>query len=145
MFRHILLSTDGSAQSVAAADKVLQFARDIGAQVTVVHVVLPVNLIAYEPGAIEAGQDACRKDRERCLREYLAPIEQRAQEYKVKCTALQVEAEQPYEAILSTAHDRMCDLIAMASHGRKGLGALILGSQTQKVLTHSAIPVMVLK
>ena len=73
----------------------------------------------------------------------LAPIAEAAQAAGVVCEALQVEHEHPYQAIIDTATAKGCDLIVMASHGRRGIGALLLGSETVKVLTHSKIPVLV--
>jgi nucleotide-binding universal stress UspA family protein len=66
-----------------------------------------------------------------------------AKQAGVSCDTIQVENEQPYKAIIATAADRGCDLIVMASHGRSGLSAVVLGSVTNKVLTHTKIPVLV--
>jgi nucleotide-binding universal stress UspA family protein len=66
-----------------------------------------------------------------------------AKQAGVPCDTIQVKEAQPYQAIIATAADRGCDLIVMASHGRSGLSAVVLGSVTNKVLTHTKIPVLV--
>ena len=73
----------------------------------------------------------------------LAEAEQQAKRVGVPCEILKVEHGQPYEAIIETADARGCDLITMASHGRRGISALLLGSETTKVLMHSKLPVLV--
>jgi nucleotide-binding universal stress UspA family protein len=145
VFQHILFPTDGSALSRAAAEACICFASQVGARITFVHVVPPLHLFTYEPMVTEKAHEAYRRNREQSAREYLDPLEQAARDANVPCAAILAEADEPYEAILSTAHDQMCDLVMMASHGRTGIKAVLLGSQTQKVLTHSAIPVLVYK
>lgn len=145
VFKHILLPTDGSAGSSVAAAECIRFAAQVGARITAVHVVPPLHLFTYEPEVTEHAHETYHRNRDARARECLAPIEQLAREAAVPCESLMVEADNPYEAILSTAHDRGCDLVAMSSHGRRGIGAMLLGSQTQRVLTHSAIPVLVFR
>jgi nucleotide-binding universal stress UspA family protein len=77
------------------------------------------------------------------IRHHLADAARKAKAEGVPCTLLQVEHEHPYRAIIDTAKKSGCDLIAMASHGRRGVRALMVGSETTKVLTHSSIPVLV--
>ncbi|MFO1080224.1 MAG: universal stress protein [Reyranellaceae bacterium] len=138
MFRHILIPTDGSLLSGAAIDSAMAFARSCGAQVTVLAVVEPVKAWWGEahggPGAVAAPEDRVS---------YLDEAGRRAREAGVTCRLVQVEHDHPYEAIIATATQEGCDLIAMASHGRRGVAALVLGSETTKVLTHSTIPVLV--
>ena len=74
---------------------------------------------------------------------YLAEAERKAKALGVQCQVVQVEHQHPYKAIIETAKKSGCDLIAMASHGRRGVSALVIGSETTKVLTHSSIPVLV--
>jgi nucleotide-binding universal stress UspA family protein len=76
---------------------------------------------------------------------YLAAIEKAAKETGVSCTTRAIVDERPYDAIIRTAQEQGCDLIVMASHGRSGMKGLLLGSETQKVLTHSTIPVLVMR
>lgn len=128
-----------------AAEACVRFAAQTGARMTVVHVVPPVHLFTYEYEVTEKTHEAYRHMRDQRAKEVLQPVEQLAWTAKVPCKTMLVDADEPYEAILSTAQDEGCDLVAMASHGRKGIRAVLLGSTTQKVLTHSAIPVLVFR
>jgi nucleotide-binding universal stress UspA family protein len=145
VFRRILFPTDGSPASVGAADSAVEFARSAGASLIALHVAPELHLFTYEPEVTEAEQEQYRRTRDARAHNFLAYVQQRAARAGVACESLVAIADEPYEAIISTARERQCDVIAMASHGRKGLRALLLGSQTQKVLTHSAIPVLVLR
>jgi nucleotide-binding universal stress UspA family protein len=111
----------------------------------VLHVIEPLHLFTYEFEVTEKVHEAYRRHRDARAAEFLAPVEKLAREAKVPCNAVMAQADEPYEAIISTAHEQLCDLIVMGSHGRKGVQGLLLGSQTQKVLTHSAIPVLVFR
>lgn len=143
MFSHILIPTDGSPLSSVALEKSLAFARDAGAKVTVLTVIEPFHMLAVEPAQLEQ----TRSDFERQMHEqaasWLTDAELKARTLGVPCAVLQIEDDEPYRAIIETAGKNGCDLIAMASHGRRGIAALLLGSQTMKVLTHSRIPVLV--
>jgi nucleotide-binding universal stress UspA family protein len=145
VFTHILFPTDGSAASTAAARACIRFAAEAGARVTAVHVVPPMNLLTYEPAMTGEALEAYRRNRDARARECLEPVAQAARAAKVAFANVLLEGGDPYEAILAAARDHGCDLILMASHGRKGVRGLLLGSQTQKVLTHSSIPVMVFR
>ena len=107
-------------------------ARESGARVTAVHV------LPEEPALASIAPQPAENT-------ILAAIARQAGALHVDCTTLQVHADQPHAAIIATALQRGCDLIAMASRGRSGLASLMLGSQTQKVLTHSKIPVLVFR
>ena len=143
MFRHILLPTDGSPLSEAAMRKGIQFAKTINARVTGFCVVpaLPYVGCEAEIGAEFKKQAEAAVHAE--VNKNLLAIEKAAKEAGVPCEAVQEKNVQPYEAIIEAARKKECDLIIMASHGRRGVGALLLGSETQKVLTHSKIPVLV--
>ena len=132
MFRHILIPSDGSAASQLAVNAALRMARESGARVTAVHV------LPEEPALASVSP----QQQENSI---LADIARQAETLHVSCTTIQLHAEQPHAAIISTALQRGCDLIAMASRGRSGLASLMLGSQTQKVLTHCKIPVLVFR
>jgi nucleotide-binding universal stress UspA family protein len=123
MYRHILIPTDGSELAEQAVTNGLSLAKSLGAKVTVIIVEEPAWL-AYVASALNRAADA-------------------AKQAGVPCDTIQVEDAQPYQAIIATAADRGCDLIVMASHGRSGLSAVVLGSVTNKVLTHTKIPVLV--
>jgi nucleotide-binding universal stress UspA family protein len=143
MFQHILLPTDGSLLSAAAVESGLGLAREAGAKVTVVTVVEPVQLWWTPSERPPEGTAAVLDHANEGIRHHLAEVERKAKAHGVPCTVLQVEHEQPYRAIIDTARKAGCDLIAMASHGRRGVSALMVGSETTKVLTHSSIPVLV--
>lgn len=143
MFKHILFPTDGSATSESAGLACLRFAQEIGARVSAVHVMPEFHLLNYEPGLMADNRQQLEAHNLQQARIYLAEVEALAQQYTVKCDAHSVTSDHPHEAIIKLAHDLGCDLIVMASHGRKGIKGLLLGSETQKVLTHSTIPVLV--
>jgi nucleotide-binding universal stress UspA family protein len=143
VFKHILLPTDGSPEAEPAVDACLRFAQETGASITAIHVMPVLHIFTYEPGVTESVHQELIKEREHDSHRYLERVEQKAAAAGVPCTPMLVSSDYPYEAIIETARSRHCDLVAMASHGRKGIKGLLLGSETQKVLTHSAIPVLV--
>jgi nucleotide-binding universal stress UspA family protein len=143
MFRHILLPTDGSPLSEAAIRKGIQLAKAIGAKITGLCVMPKLRYFSYD---FEVGAEF-KKQAEAAfhaeVKKSLLALEKAASEEGVPCETVQEANEQIYEAIIDTAQKRNCDLIVMASHGRRGVEGLLLGSETQKVLTHSRIPVLV--
>jgi nucleotide-binding universal stress UspA family protein len=145
VFQHILFATDGSPASRLAAEQCLRFAGQVGARVTAIHAVMPLHLFTYEPMATEELRDAYRRSRDEHTRQCLAPLEEMARSNGVQLDSEVIEGDEPYEAIVGAARNHGCDLIAMASHGQKGLKGVLVGSQTQKVLTHSALPVLVFR
>lgn len=145
MFKHILLPTDGSPAAESAVHACIQFAKQTGASITAIHVMPVLHMFTYEPGVTESVHEQVRKDREMHSKKYLDLVEQRAAAAGVPCKSMLVTSDYPYEAIIEAARSGHCDLIAMASHGRKGIKGLLLGSETQKVLTHSATPVLVFR
>jgi nucleotide-binding universal stress UspA family protein len=145
VFQHILFATDGSPASRLAAEQCMRFAGQIGARVTALHVVMPLHLFTYEPMATEELRATYRRSRDEHAQACMAPLEELARANGVQLQTEVIEADEPYEAIVRAAHDNGCDLVAMASHGIKGLKAVLIGSQTQKVLTHSALPVLVFR
>jgi nucleotide-binding universal stress UspA family protein len=143
MFHHILIPTDGSPLSTVAVEKAIDFAGDADARITVLMVVSP-----FHDFSIDADQVAnTRVEYERRARmqaaEILSDAQRKAKARGVSCDVVQLESEAPYDAIIHSADRCGCDLIAMASHGRSGIAAVVLGSETLKVLTHSKIPVLV--
>lgn len=143
MYKHILLPTDGSSASEAAVQACFQLARQLGAKVTGLHVLPEFHVFTYKTEMLEDTRAQFVKDSEEHARKILSPVERVAQETGVICSTMHVVSDDPYEAIIQVAQDSQCDLIVMASHGRKGVKGLLLGSETQKVLTHSRIPVLV--
>jgi len=143
MFRHILLPTDGSPLSEAAMRKGIQLAKTINARVTGFCVAPALRYFGYDA---EIGTEFKKKAEAAVQAEVnknLLAIEKAAKEAGVPCETAQEKSDQPYEAIIEAAQKKECDLIIMASHGRRGVQGLLLGSETQKVLTHSKIPVLV--
>ena len=142
MFKKILLPTDGSELSAKAVQGALKMAGELGASVVGLTVVEPYSystLSEYRPETLEAFEARNAQAAE----QRLAPLVQAASDAKVPCETVTVKSFSPYEAIIDTAKKYGCDVIFMASHGRRGLSAVLLGSETQKVLTHSTIPILV--
>ena len=145
MFKHLLLPTDGSALSKAAIERGLQFAKSMQAKVTGVYVMPQFHVLAYQAEMLADTEQEFAADCKAHAEQYLAVIGQAAREAGVECSTVAAASDHPFEAIIQTAQDRACDLIVMASHGRRGMRGLLLGSETHKVLTHSRIPVLVLR
>jgi nucleotide-binding universal stress UspA family protein len=143
MFQHILLPTDGSELAVKAIHRGVTFAREQGARVTAVIVSRPFHVMTLEPGMLTDTPAAYAKHVDDRTKTYLEVAEVAAKAAGVPCDAVSLEHEHPYQGIIETAQNKGCDLIIMASHGRGGMSAVVLGSQTVKVLTHSQIPVLV--
>jgi nucleotide-binding universal stress UspA family protein len=143
MFKHVLIPTDGSAASALATRNGIAFARETGARVTLLHVCAPFHPLAWDVEALTDTREEYERHQERRARQILAGPEAYARSEGVDCTGSFVTHAHPHEAIIDAARMRGCDLILMASHGRKGISGLLLGSETQKVLAHSAIPVLV--
>lgn len=145
MFKHILAPLDGSPPSAHALQQILRFAQDQQAKITGVHVTTPFRLVAVEQVMVDDTGESDARMMEKRAMSILLPLEQAAKEANVPCEIVHAINDDPYDAIIRTASEKGCDLIAMASHGRRGLKGILLGSQTQKVLTHSAIPVLVFR
>jgi nucleotide-binding universal stress UspA family protein len=145
MFAHILLPTDGSLSTEPVIRKCVTFAKEIGARITGLYVVPEFHVLAYSPGIVNDSPERFQQDSEARARQILAQIELQAKEQAVPCDAVFVVGDEPYDTIIKVAGERGADLICMASHGRKGVKGVLLGSVTQKVLTHSQIPVLVFR
>lgn len=147
MFKHILLPTDGSRLSDRAVRIGIRFAGRVKARVTALHVVPEFKPFADEGFAPMSPALKKRLDDEARARarKLLDSIARAARSKRVRCATLSVASDMPYQEIIGTARKRKCDLIMMASHGRRGLSSLLLGSETQKVLLHSKVPVLVVR
>jgi len=145
MFKHLLVPTDGSELSQAAIQGAVQFAKSINARVTALHAMPKFHMLAYGPEMVTDTRQEFAKDCKAHADRFLAVVVQAAKAADVPCETVLKTSDQPYEAIIATAKEQGCDLIMMASHGRRGVQAFILGSETQKVLTHSKIPVLVFR
>lgn len=143
MYKRILLPTDGSEASRRAIAAGVAFARDAGAEVVAMTATPPFRTITADPEMLELTPEQYDEHSRQQAGRRLDEIASLARDAGVPCSVVQVVSDDPHEAIIATARERMCDLIMMASHGHKGLKGLLLGSETQKVLVHSAIPVLV--
>jgi nucleotide-binding universal stress UspA family protein len=143
MFKHILIPTDGSAMAKSMIPDCVAFAKEIGAEVTAFHVMPGLSLFAYQAEILVDTREQFAEECIACADGYLSVVATAAKDAGVKYDTCYVTSDYPYEAIIQAAKEKGCDLIAMASHGRRGMKGLLLGSETQKVLTHSLIPVLV--
>jgi nucleotide-binding universal stress UspA family protein len=146
MFKQILVSTDGSKLSQKAIRAAVRLAKASGSAVTGVYVIPPYVPPAYGEGVMYATYltpKRYKESTERAAKKALAVLEVEAQTAAVACKKVTLIADSPWQGIIGTAKKKRCDLIVMASHGRRGLAGLVLGSETVKVLTHSKIPVLV--
>jgi nucleotide-binding universal stress UspA family protein len=147
MFQSILVPTDGSVFSNKAVTTAARLAHDLGAKLLVLHVRSPIDVPHHVAGGAMGtlGEKKIMQeieDEERKLLDVSVAI---AAANGAAAETAFVADEVPYEAIIRTAGERRCDLIVMASHGRRGIAGLLLGSETQKVLTHTTIPVLVVR
>ena len=143
MFKNILIATDGSDLAAKAVEQGILFAKEIGAKIMAVTVTEPFHLLSVAPSQLEYTPIEYKKHVEAYAEKVLDTVSAAAKLASVACDVLHVEHEQVYQAIIDAASARNCDLIVMASHGRRGVSAVVLGSETVKVLTHSKIPVLV--
>ncbi|NRO97764.1 universal stress protein [Paraburkholderia sp. NMBU_R16] len=142
MFKHILVPTDGSDLSQKAIDGAIDLARTVGARVTAYTCLPQYPYSPYAEVVIEPPEDfQSRSERE--ARVLLHEIEAAAERVGVSCRSETSVHPCPYLGIIDAAERGGCDVIFMASHGRRGLGSLLIGSETQRVLTHTTIPVIV--
>lgn len=143
MHRHILIATDGSDLSAKAVTDGVRLAKALDAKLTVLTVATtqwPIVVEGVVIGPSDAERTKSAKDQ---AARVLDGASTEARKLGVVCDTLSVLDHAPYQAIIDAAQTRNCDLIVMASHGRSGFKALLLGSETQKVLAHSNIPVLV--
>ena len=146
MFKHILVPVDGGDLMEATVKRACLFAQDAGAQLMFYHAkpsyfppVMAGEGVIVDVGANEAFRAAMAKQAETVL----ATAAKLTQGSNVTFRSESSECDSPYEGIIAAAQKHNCDLIFMSSHGRRGVRALLLGSETQKVLTHCTIPVLV--
>lgn len=146
-YRHLLVPTDGSELSIKAIHQAVDLAQACGARLTLFHVQsnFPISLVGVgelvDPHTVEALVDAARNEAERILAEGAAV----AAAAGIACDQETVVHALPYAAIVEAATRHGADLIVMASHGRRGLEGVLLGSETHRVLTHSGCPVLVVR
>ena len=145
MFKHILVPTDGSKFSQDTVRRAVTFAKEAGARITAFYAKRQYGGSYYAGGDEVYLPPRWEGDKKTEIEDQgiLEFVENLCQEAGVNCSKLTLNSNVVYEAIIEAATRSGCDLIFMASHGRRGISALLLGSETQKVLTHSKIPVLV--
>ena len=147
MYKHLLVATDGSRLSNKAVAHAISLAKRLGAKLTAFYAApdYPIPMYAdgvvYEP--VSKKEYAAMMDKE--ATKILGAAAAKAKSAGVSCATLHSIAPAPWEAIIDAAKKEKCDAIVMASHGRRGVSALLLGSETQKVLTHGKLPVIVIR
>jgi nucleotide-binding universal stress UspA family protein len=146
MYRHILIPTDGSELAQKAVTHGLSLAKSVGARVTALTVEASFNVYDVPASKVHEMSGAFVEHAEHAkahATKLLSTVADAAKAAGVQCETMQIVQDHPYEAIVAIAKDKRCDLIVMASHGRTGIAAIVLGSVTTKVLTHTTIPVLV--
>lgn len=143
MFKNILIATDGSDLAAKAVTQGLELAKGLGARTTVVNVTEPWVRVAPSEVAMAFPIHEYEQSVAANAARILGAVETQAASLGVPCATLHVKDQFPAEAIVETAEKQGCDLIVMSSHGRRGLMRVLLGSQANKVVTHSTIPVLV--
>lgn len=146
MFKHILIATDGSDLARKAETTGLTLAKELKAQATAVTATEPWDALSMAsladrglPNPVADYDEAVAASANRIL----WAVTETAKKIGIACTTVYAKDKHPAESILETARERGCDLIVMASHGRRGISRLLLGSQTMKVVTLSSVPVLV--
>ena len=147
MYKHILVATDGSKLSAKAVTQAIDLAQTLGAGLTAFYASPDYPLpaysdgVAFEPMSRKEYATLCKKEADKIL----GAVAMKAESAGLEFNTVHAIAPTPWEAILSAARKNKCDAIVMASHGRRGLSAVLLGSETQKVLTHSSVPILIVK
>lgn len=142
MYKHILLPTDGGELSMKAVRQGLALAKQLNAKATALIVRRPLREFVAEGVTIPIPESA-QQDYAAQMDKLLDAARAEAKAAGVSSEAIQIVNDEPWRGIIETAKAKGCDLIVMASHGRRGVSAFLLGSETQKVLTHSSVPVLV--
>ncbi len=145
MFKHILVPTDGSDLSRETVRRAVSFAKEAGARITAFFAKPEYPIAYFGEGALidPTTPEKYAELAEQQAAEYLGEVQKLCAEAGVDCATVSATSDVPYEAIIAAAESAGCDLIFMASHGRRGFSGFLLGSETNKVLTHSKIPVLV--
>lgn len=143
MFKKILVPTDGSPVSETSAKAAIEFAATTGASIVALSVAqLYPYMLMPEAGAM-VDLSAYEEAQDQTAQSHVDRVKQLAAGARVACEPIATRGVHPYEEILATARDTQCDAIWIASHGRRGLDKLLLGSETQRVLAHATMPVIV--
>jgi nucleotide-binding universal stress UspA family protein len=144
MYKHILVPTDGTPLSMKAARAAAKLAEKLGARITSIYVIEPYRPPLAEESVVFHSMYSM-KEHDKAMHKIADKAFARVATVAKGLTfdTMAPKSERPWQAIVDAAKERKCDLIVMSSHGRRGLAGLLLGSETQKVLTHSKVPVLV--
>ena len=148
MYKNILVATDGSRLSLKAVKAAARLAKSVGARLTGVYVMPEYMPPIYGEASLyitDVSPKTFKQAMEKEATAALATVTKEAAALRVASAGVKATNAQPWSAIISAARSKKCDLIVMASHGRGGLAGLLLGSETTKVLTHSKVPVLVVR
>ena len=145
MYHHILIATDGSELSARAVEHGVGLARAVGAKVTFLTVTESFHVFSFNADQIEDTRLEFVEHMKARAEHTLATEGEVATAAGISYDTIHREGDLPYEVIMEIAEARRCDLIVMASHGRRGVSAMLLGSETTKVLTHTRRPVLVVR
>jgi nucleotide-binding universal stress UspA family protein len=143
MYKHLLIATDGSDLAGKAVATGLELAKHLKSKVTVVTVTEPWTAVVTGELAFGFPLAEYEKATADNAARILSAVTDLAKTSGVTCTVVHAKDQYPADGILATAKESGCDLIVMASHGRRGLGRLLLGSEAVRVLTHSTLPVLI--
>ncbi len=143
MYKHILIATDGSELARKAADHGLALAAALGTKVTAITVTEPWEAVVVAEAAVVFSPEHYDESVAASAANILSDVRDAAKQRGVACETLHVKDQFPSEGIVDTAKRLGCDLIVMGSHGRRGMVRLLLGSQANRVVTHSTIPVLI--
>ena len=148
MYKHIMLPYDGSPLSDKALRHGIDLAKSVGSKITLIYVVAPHHLLVgggYAVPGLKRLEQEYQEELTRKARDMLQSAQRHASDAGVACNVHIEDGENPHEHIVDAARQLNCDLILMASHGRRGIEGLVIGSETVKVLTHSQTPVLVVR
>ena len=147
MYQRILIATDGSALSAKAVSSGIALAQSLGAQIVALKVIPLYPLSYFEGGIAVPASEVARVEKEwsNAALKVLNAVKAQADQHGVKAKLVTIKSDRVADAIIACAKKNKCDLIVMASHGRKGIKRVLLGSETTSVLTHSHLPVLVLR
>ncbi|MGE8627867.1 universal stress protein [Achromobacter denitrificans] len=145
MYKHLLIAVDGSLLSESAFKRALVFAKEMGATVTLLRAIPEDHLLIYQAEMLGTTQTQHTDQARKNAQSYLDGLETEARHALVPCNAIITVNDHPHEAIVETAQSQGCDLIIMGSHGRHGMTGFLLGSETQRVLAHTRLPVLVFR
>ena len=145
MYKKILIATDGSSLAARAVEHGTNLAKTLGVPVVLLTVTERFHVFALASDQLEETPSSFRDHMREQAERTLSEASDIARNLGVEATSLHMEDDTPYQAIIRTAEEQRCDVIVMASHGRGGVSALLLGSETMKVLAHSKIPVLVVR